>query len=437
MRRRAKANILKGIFLSFLLISLILIFKTVLGTVNFNALSLSAFFYLVGRLCGLMGFLFLSILIISGETARFFDRFFGINGIIMFQRKFSLITSLFILFHPLFFILSGRIYSYYLIVPNFTILPLALGTISFYLFITVMIASKIAKRISYKSWQFLHILIYFLFFFSLYHALTFGSDTGSFSISSIFYLLMMAVIIGIIYRSYYKIKQKFFSEKFYVKEVKKETEDTFTLALQSKEKLSFQPGQFCFLRINKNKLYARHPFTISSPPKEKELKFTIKIEGRFTQEASRLKEGEEVIVEGPFGIFTREDEEKDLVFIAGGVGITPFRSMIKHQVNEKSKQKISLLYGSKTKEDIIFKRELDRMDEEWFRKVYILSKEKADKDGYERGFVDKSIIEKYVKNLSNSNFYICGPEGMKEKVKKALISLGVKKRDIFIEDFFW
>jgi len=91
---------------------------------------------------------------------------------------------------------------------------------------------------------------------------------------------------------------------------------------------------------------------MSSSPHERNICFTIKNTGRFTKTTLNLKAGEEVIVDGPFGIFALKDNGKDSVFIAGGVGITPFFSMIKDNLFKEKKRDILLIYGSKTKEDI-------------------------------------------------------------------------------------
>lgn len=397
---------------------------------------LSVLLYNLGKQAGIIGFACLSLLIISGDTARFFDRYFGLDKIIKFQRKFSLITAFFIVFHPLFFILSDSSIAAYLI-PNFAVIPITLGAISFYIFIIVMIASHLYKRISYTIWQYIHILTYILFFFSLYHAFNLGSDSDLIYMRALYSVSLFGVIIGAVYRTRYKIKN-YYAGKFYVKKIKRETSNTFSLILKTPDNFSYKAGQFCFLRLNKNDLYARHPFTMSSCLKEPDICFTIKNTGRFTKTAFNLKPGEEVIVDGPFGTFTLRDDVRDCIFIAGGVGITPFFSIIKESLFKEKKQNILLIYGSKTKEDIIFKERLDNIKEVWFKKIYVLSHQTFLASAeYENGYIDRSLIKKYVKNINNSSFYICGPIAMKTGVKKALFDLGVKKQNIIIEDFFW
>jgi len=298
-----------------------------------------------------------------------------------------------------------------------------------------MACSILYKRVSYQSWQYIHILTYILFFFGLYHALNTGSDTGNIFVKSILDILLTGMIIGGIYRTCYKIKQRKF--KCFVKEVKWETKDTFTLILKPNKKLNFKAGQFCFLRLNKDKLYARHPFTISNSPDEEDLHFTVKLTGKFTKAVSELKKGEEVIVDGPFGIFTLENNKGNLVFLAGGVGITPFMSMIRNQSKSNDKKNIFLLYGSKKENDTIFKSELDRINGKWLKIIYLFSQEDNPKKIYEKGYINKEIIKKYVEDRENSLFYICGPESMKRLCEKELKALGINNKNIIIESFFW
>src|SRR3989338_5393293 len=434
MRTRNKARLVLEVLRVFLIFSFFIFIRSIFGFDNLQNLNFNSILYLLGKLAGLVGFLFLSLLIFSGDT----DRFFGMDKIIKFQRKFALFTIIFVLAHPIFFALSSKSILPY-IMPDFSVIPLALGTISLYIFIIVMIASKIYKRISYNIWQYIHLLTYFLFFFSLYHAVNWGSDYRLMPVKIIYGITLMFLLVGIIYRTFYKIKQKY-AGKFYVQEIKTETKDTFTLVLKSEKAFSFKAGQFCFLRLNKDKLYTRNPFTISSSPKEATMCFTVKLEGRFTKTLSELKKGEEVIIDGPFGIFTIEDEQKNLVFIAGGVGITPFMSMIKDKtIADNQIQNIILLYGSRTKEEIICKEWLDSIKKDWFKKAYVLSNNHSFSGiyKYETGHINKEIIKKYVENIDNSMFYICGPEIMKNNLKKILNKLGVNKQNIMIEDFFW
>lgn len=421
-----------GRLIALILIAIIFSFiYTVFLSVPIDIFNISDLFYKIGQFLGLFGFLCISLLIISGDSARFFDKYFGIDRIIKTQRKFAIFTYYVVFSHPIFIILSMNSYLKFLI-PQFTILSLAAGTFALYIFTGIMISSLNYKKISYNVWQYIHIATYILFALVWYHSFNIGSSISEPQIEIIYYILPILVFIGIIYRTNYKLKQR--NNKFFLKEIIKETEDTFTLVIQSKYPVSFKPGQFFFLRIEGKKLYARHPFSTSSSPSEKTLSFTMKLAGRFTKVALNLKPGQEIKMEGPFGNFILR-ENKGPVFIAGGVGITPFMSIIKDNQEAKEHSNILLLYGSRTEKDIIFKESLDSIKEPWLNKVYILSQEK--KSGYEYGRMDKEFIIKHIKDLNNKTFYICGPQEMNKLIFQALADLGVKKEDIITEDFFW
>ncbi len=408
-----------------------------------ETVQLTALFWEIGQWSGIAAFVALSLLIFSGDTARFWDRFFGLDRIIKFQRQFSLWTALFVLLHPVFFMLSRQNFLAYA-VPDFSVPPLALGIVAFYVFALVMLASLLYKRISHLAWQYIHVVTYLLLALSLIHAWQWGSDSGSWWLQSIYLVSLAAVICGAVYRAQYKIRQ-LFGGKFFVKSLRRETADTFTLTIGQEKPLKFRAGQFCFLRLPKDSLHARHPFTIASAPTEPDLRFTIKSAGRFTDSAGKLRKGEKVLIDGPFGRFYLRDGKKPLVFIAGGVGMTPFMSMLRERISAGNQQngKITLLYGSRTFDDIIFKQELDEIKAPWLTKIYLLDQTgkrpptaKLPKDCLP-GYIDEKIIRRFVPDPAAALFYICGPEALKNSVKKILRQLKVPRSAIFVEDFFW
>lgn len=391
---------------------------------------MSSALYTIGTWVGITGFFSLGLLIFSGDTARWWDRFWGLDRIIKFQRKFSFFVAIWILLHPVFFMLSRKTVWYYLI-PDLSVLPLALGIVSLYVFVVVMISSQVYKRISYDMWQYIHILTYVLFFSTLYHAIYWGSDVD---ILMPYYLFMTFLVgVGIAYRTYYKIRER--ANVYIVERISPETHNSFTLDIATKKPFSFSAGQFCFLRLDRDNLHARHPFTIASAPGEP-LRFTIKEAGRFTRVLKSLPPGSPINVDGPFGIFIPPDKGK-LVLIAGGVGITPFMSVLRDRIRRNIQQPTTLLYGVKTDQDIIFQQEIDAMHEPWFSKVYVLENPSEKAPTHDRGHITKKTIATHVSDIGNSLFYICGPEKMKRSVQKNLSVLGVPRKHIFVEEFFW
>lgn len=397
-------------------------------------MNFSEILYLIGQWSGLFALFSLAFLIISGDTARFFDRFFGLDRIIKFQRKFSFLSFTFLFLHPLFFILSGQSFTNYFI-PSFYAFPLALGTLAFYIFAAVMLFSYFYKRISYKAWQYIHVLTYILFFMSLSHAILWGSHSEDLGFLIVYFVVAAAVVVAATYRTRYKIIE-FKKGAASVSRVKWENDNIFTIAIKTNKPMPFRAGQFCFLRLSGRKLYARHPFTISSTPQESELLFTVKNTGRFTEVLSKLQAGDKINVDGPFGRFFARQKENEFVFIAGGVGITPFRSLIIDLLKNNPDAKISLIYCAKKIKDLVFRQEFDALQSEKFKVHYVLSDEENFAGG-SCGFLSADIIKSVVLNTEKPLYYICGSESLKKTAHDIIKSFGVAKKRIIIEDFFW
>jgi len=181
----------------------------------------------------------------------------------------------------------------------------------------------------------------------------------------------------------------------------------------------FIPGQYCMWTIESES----RPFTMTSVPSSEYLEFTIKKMGDFTSNLFELKPGYQLEMSEPHGSELNFDEtiKDDIVFIAGGSGITPFICAIRYAFEHKMTNKLILLYGNRTQDDIIFKNELDQYD---MKVVHVLSNE--DWSG-EQGYVDQKIIDKYVKDPINKTWYICGPPPMTAGMRKILDSIGVTK----------
>lgn len=386
----------------------------------------------IGAWAGIVGFTCLGLLIFSGDTARWWDRYFGMDRIIKAQRKFSLFMAAIVLLHPISFMVANSNVAGFL-VPDFSMFPFAMGIMSLYVLIAIMIASQLYKRISHAAWQYIHVLTYILYFSVLYHAYFWGTDAKD--LIPLFSIVTLLVLIGIVYRTKYKLRQRLQGPATLLK-ITEDTHDTFTLHVKTKEPLEFISGQFCFLRIDKHRLYARHPFSISNAPGCDVLEFTIKQSGRFTKIARTLQPGTPIYVDGPFGIFTPPDEGS-LVFVAGGVGITPFLSILRDRAARRIDQPITLIYGSRSKDDIIGFTELEKLDHPWLKKAYVLNDDRGVDFPHEKGIVTGALIEKHVPDIQGKTFNICGPERMKDSVKRELKAMGVPRSRIKIEDFFW
>ncbi len=215
-----------------------------------------------------------------------------------------------------------------------------------------------------------------------------------------------------------------------------ETHDVFSLQLEpveAKEPVSFAPGQF-------NMLYAfgagESAISISGDPGADgdSLVHTIRRVGTVTSALSRLKRGDQIGLRGPFGNPWPMGElhGRDLVFIAGGIGLAPLRPAIYYALSHRSDYgRIVILAGAREPEDILFAQELDR----WKTLEGVESRLTVDRaeDGWTRsvGVVTK-LIPKAEFDPANAAVLVCGPEIMMRYTRTELRNKGVTDDRIFV-----
>jgi len=164
--------------------------------------------------------------------------------------------------------------------------------------------------------------------------------------------------------------------------------------------------------------------------------------GKMSSYIFNLKAGDEVVISGPFGEFYARETEKEMVFIGGGAGMAPMRSHLFDQFNRiKTKRKITFWYGARSKKEMFYVEDFDKLDKEnpnfsWH--VALSDAMPEDKwDGY-KGFIHNVLYEQYLKDHpapEDCEYYMCGPPMMNQSVINMLLDLGVDREDIMLDDF--
>jgi len=217
-------------------------------------------------------------------------------------------------------------------------------------------------------------------------------------------------------------------------EKRQEKEDVFSFIFQPQEPVSWRAGQFVLYKIpheNPDDRGNTRIFTISSPPYQKKIMLTTRY---FFQESSSFKQALFAKEVGDFvealkiqGDFTVEDANKKMVFITGGIGITPFHSILLDLENKKNIQDIILIYSNKNEESIVFRDTMNRLDKQFhgFKIRYIFSPQRCDQE----------LIKESVQDIEKRIFYISGPMPMVKAVEEALRQLAVDREKIK-KDYF-
>lgn len=228
-----------------------------------------------------------------------------------------------------------------------------------------------------------------------------------------------------------------------LKEKIKLTDSVWDFVFVGKKHLSFLPGQYLEWTLGHDNIDGRgnrRYFTIASSPTEDELVLGVKFydpASSFKKALVSLGEGSEIVAAQLAGDFTMpRDKSKKLVFMAGGIGITPFRSMAKYMLDTNDRRDVVLFYSNKTAEDIVYREVFDSAYQKLgLRTVYTLTDSEPVGWSGKVGFVDSKMIVDEVPDWRERTFYISGSHSMVVAFEKTLRGMGVAKGKIKT-DFF-
>ncbi len=222
--------------------------------------------------------------------------------------------------------------------------------------------------------------------------------------------------------------------KFRIEEKRKEVDDIYSFIFQPQEPVTWQAGQYALYRVshdNPDNRGETRIFTISSPPFQKRIMLTTNYSfeesSSFKKALFAKKAGDVVEAIKIDGKFTVNKEYQKLVFIAGGIGITPFHSILLDLEEKKDYRDIILVYSNKNEEHIVFKDTLNNLAKRYSKLniKYIFSPQRA----------DENLIKETVPDLEERVFYISGPMRLVKAVEETLYQLKVDKENIK-KDYF-
>lgn len=233
--------------------------------------------------------------------------------------------------------------------------------------------------------------------------------------------------------------------------VEPENHDTTSLYLEGGDaKFSKRhAGQYVSIRIMREGGWSeQHPFTISAAPEDQNLRLTIKKAGVFTTSIQDVQPGTEVKCVGPLGVFCKDiDTKDDIVMIAGGVGITPFLSVLRHFQNVDAKNSVTLFWSNKTIEDAFAADELSAMTKELnLTVIHALTREENVQKYIQDAFpqvlyvserVGKELLQKHVADIHKASIFLCGPPRMMDFVLEELKNLDIDPKSVAMESFSW
>ncbi len=285
---------------------------------------------------------------------------------------------------------------------------------------------------TYEGWKNIKKYIGIFFIIAFFHSLTIGNPLHALTAIT---WVQLFFIFGAVSYLYTEVFGRFFKKyvPYQVVSVKHPNASTTEVTMQAKKApiKRQHAGQFLFVRFPSDKLLNEaHPFTISSAPQEDVLRVTIKATGDFTRDLfSRLKEGTEAIIEGAYGMFNYKTGTQKQIWIAGGIGLTPFLSFIR-DMDGNLAHDIDFYYTVRHPEEALFMDEITVAAEKNSR-----LKARIRCSATEGSLTVEEIVKNTGGNLSERDIYLCGPLPMIQAFEKKFIALGVPQNNIHYEEF--
>jgi len=183
-------------------------------------------------------------------------------------------------------------------------------------------------------------------------------------------------------------------------------------------------------------------FSIVSAPHESELVIATRMrDTAFKRVLKAMPAGGRVGLRGPAGLFTLAPADpRPAVFLAGGIGITPFVSMLREAAHARLARDLWLFYSNRRPEDAAFLEELTALPKRNARCRFVGTMVEMDKSNRawsgETGFLDRAMLERHLKDFAAHVYYIAGPPGLVEAMQKMLIGAGVAQDAIHTDEFF-
>jgi predicted ferric reductase len=289
------------------------------------------------------------------------------------------------------------------------------------------------RRLSYEQWHTLHLATYIAVALTFLHQLA-GPDLAGRRWLQIAWALLYTQVFALVirYRVLAPLRQAV-RHRLRVAAVVPEVPGVVSIMVTGEhlDELDAEPGQFFRWRfLTPDHWLTAHPFSLSAPPTDTSLRLTVKALGQGSADLQHLEAGTWVVAEGPYGALTSARRtRRDVLLIAGGVGITPMRALFE-TIPMATGHDLLLLYRARGPEHIVFGDELDEIaSRRCARVIYLL--------GDDRDLLSRSSLVRLVPNLARRDVYLCGPPGMADALRVTLQQAGLPPEALHEERFSW
>lgn len=320
-----------------------------------------------GKIVGITTALLIFLQIIMVSRFTILDRIFALNRVFDFHRINGVVIFFLALLHP-FLIIAADDFTIFRFEMRYWPEIVGLGLLCVTITLSPTAYWRNGLKIPYHVWLFFHRNMATLIIILMFVHVRFVSDSFGTGLPLQALTVMAVLSIPLIGRIW-KRRVRPAGKKYRVSLVTKAGRNAWALEMEPDREnpLSHAPGQFAFITpLSAEVAKEEHPFTIASAPNQSgTLQFIIRAAGDWTSTVSRLKQGETVMVDGPYGLFSHLAVAGDapLVMIAGGIGITPMLSMLRHLAWRRDEREILLVWSNRSPEHIVFPGEFEKLSD--------------------------------------------------------------------------
>jgi predicted ferric reductase len=395
-----------------------------------------------------LGFVALSVLGLQFALAARLSRSsapFGIDAVLAYHRQISFLAVLAAFGHPVLLFLASEKYRVLLDVLQAPVRAKC-AWVSVAALAVLMVTSiwRRALRLSYPVWHVLHSVLGVVIVLAAFgHAFLVDYYLSELWVRAVWLAYLAAFLWLAVWVRLIK-PVRLGRRPWRVVELWPEPGGGVTVGLEpffrhsGGREFSFRAGQFAWILPSRNPFTPTyHPFSMSSSALSSRVEFTIKQVGEFTDSIRRLKVGDRVYVDGPHGSFTLESNPgMGYVFIAAGVGVTPFLSMLATLADQGDRRPCYLFLGNRYEDRVIGVRQLARLRGRLdLRVVHVISRPSEQWRG-DRGRVDTALFDRHLPVERRClEYFVCAGPGMVHSVEDSLRQLGIAADNIHSEQF--
>jgi predicted ferric reductase len=394
-----------------------------------------------GRVTGLVGTYLIVVEVLLMGRVPWLDRMIGMDRLAVWHRRNGEYAISLLVAHAVLIIWGYAVTAHEGLVKETTSVVLSYpdmlaATVGLGLLVAVAVLSAraVRRRVSYHTWYFVHLYTYIALALSFAHQFNAGVDFATHPLNRAIWIVMYASVAALLI-GYRIIKPvaNMARHRFVVVGTVSEGPGVTSVYVSGRRlwELEAEAGQFFMWRfLTREGWWQAHPFSLSAAPNGRWLRLTAKTLGDHSAGLAKLRPGTKVMLEGPYGSFTRHRRRRRKVLLLGaGVGITPLRALF--EVFTVPGADVVFIYRASTPNELALRRELDEIGARRKAKVFYLVGPRDEHPEY----LTPAHLQLLVQDVRQRDVYVCGPSGFTEMAGVSLQELGVPGGQVHTESF--